>query len=187
MEDFVEGDRLIQIIPCGHAFKDEPIINWFQEHVRCPVCRYDIRDYTPGNNEESSSSDVDTPTPLNRSNTNNDSRLNNSLSGITPSSSSSSLHPTSPSNINPMERMESYYSEDSSYSDHFENIDQLLNENFMQDISNGVGQILDNLISDMSNSALPPLSYSLSVPLVYHGFFDPSNNQAYNNLQFHSQ
>ena len=159
MEDFVEGDRLIQIIPCGHAFKDEPIINWFQEHVRCPVCRYDIRDYTPGNNEESSSSDVDTPTPLNRSNTNNDSRLNNSLSGITPSSSSSSLHPTSPSNINPMERMESYYSEDSSYSDHFENIDQLLNENFMQDISNGVGQILDNLISDMSNSALPPLSY----------------------------
>ncbi len=85
-----------------------------------------------------------------------------------------------------MERMESYYSEDSSYSDHFENIDQLLNENFMQDISNGVGQILDNLITDMSNTALPPLSYSLSVPLVYHGFFDPSNNQTYNNLQFHS-
>lgn len=207
MEDFEEGDRLIQLIPCGHSFKDEPIINWFQEHVRCPVCRYDIRDYTPGNNEESSSSDVDTPTPLNPSNTStpspsnqqntsntstpplnttNDSRLNNSLLGITPSSSSSSLHPSSPSNINPMERMESYYSEDSSYSDHFDNIEQLLNENFMQDISNGVGQILDNLISDMSNSDLPPLSYSLSVPLVYHGFFDPSNNQAYNNLQFHS-
>tara|TARA_Y100000816_G_scaffold114012_1_gene79824 strand:+ start:357 stop:1721 length:1365 start_codon:yes stop_codon:yes gene_type:complete len=190
MEDFEEGDRLIQLIPCGHAFKDEPIINWFQEHVRCPVCRYDIRDYTPRNNEESSSSDADTPRPSNRStpplNTTNDSRLNNSLSGITPSSSSSSLQPSSPLNINPMERVESYYSEDSTYSDHFENIDQLMNENFMQDISNGVGQILDNLITDMSNTALPPLSYSLSVPIVYHGFFDPSNNQTYNNLQFHS-
>ena len=190
MEDFEEGDRLIQLIPCGHAFKDEPIINWFQEHVRCPVCRYDIRDYTPRNNEESSSSDADTPRPSNRStpqlNTTNDSRLNNSLSGITPSSSSSSLQPSSPLNINPMERVESYYSEDSIYSDHIENVDQLLNENFMHDISHGVEQILDNLITDMSNTALPPLSYSLSVPLVYHGFFDPSNNQTYNNLQFHS-
>ena len=206
MEDFEEGDRLIQLIPCGHAFKDEPIINWFQEHVRCPVCRYDIRDYTPRNNEESSSSD-DTPRSLNPSNTTsprllnqlnpsntstpplnttNDNRLNNSLSGITPTSSSGSLQPSSPLNINPMERVESYYSEDSIYSDHFENVDQLLNENFMHDISNGVGQILDNLITDMSNTALPPLSYSLSVPLVYHGFFDPSNNQTYNNLQFHS-
>jgi len=53
LEDFVEGDTIRQIIHCGHAFSEEPIQNWFQSNVRCPVCRHDIRE-----NNEAQSQDV---------------------------------------------------------------------------------------------------------------------------------
>lgn len=43
LEDFQEGDPLIQIIYCQHCFHEHALENWFQQNVRCPVCRYDIR------------------------------------------------------------------------------------------------------------------------------------------------
>jgi len=45
MEEFNDGDALCQIRHCGHCFKETAIRFWFQRNVRCPVCRYDIRDY----------------------------------------------------------------------------------------------------------------------------------------------
>lgn len=46
LEEFEEGEIIRQIIHCGHAFSEESIQNWFQSNVRCPVCRFDIRDHT---------------------------------------------------------------------------------------------------------------------------------------------
>ena len=46
MEEFVVGDRLCRIHHCGHLFHESAIMNWFRHHVRCPMCRYDIREYT---------------------------------------------------------------------------------------------------------------------------------------------
>ena len=45
MEEFTEGELIRQIRHCRHQFQEEPIQNWFRSNVRCPVCRYDIRDY----------------------------------------------------------------------------------------------------------------------------------------------
>lgn len=45
LEDFVEGDEVTRIRPCGHVFHTPSIRNWFSNRVRCPVCRCDIRDY----------------------------------------------------------------------------------------------------------------------------------------------
>jgi hypothetical protein len=45
LEEFQEGDNLRQIRHCGHTFREHAIQNWFRQNVRCPVCRYDIRDY----------------------------------------------------------------------------------------------------------------------------------------------
>jgi hypothetical protein len=57
LEDFQEGDHVCKIRHCGHTFYREQIYNWFQVNVRCPVCRYDIRDYstnnTPQQNDQS--------------------------------------------------------------------------------------------------------------------------------------
>jgi hypothetical protein len=47
LDDFQEGDALKRILYCGHTFRKPAIDNWFREKVRCPVCRYDIRDYVP--------------------------------------------------------------------------------------------------------------------------------------------
>ena len=47
LETFQEGEQVCRIIGCGHIFKQTAIQRWFQRNVRCPVCRYDIREYTP--------------------------------------------------------------------------------------------------------------------------------------------
>ena len=96
LADFEEGEDIQQIIYCGHCFCEESIQNWFRTNVRCPVCRYDIRDYShPDIYDASLNSQTPTrPTtpPINRNfNTtpatnninNNLNNLNNIFDGIT--------------------------------------------------------------------------------------------------------
>ena len=45
LEDFSGNDIVIEIRYCGHIFRPQPIITWFRHNCRCPVCRYDIREY----------------------------------------------------------------------------------------------------------------------------------------------
>ena len=47
LESFQEGEQVCRIIGCGHIFKQTAIQRWFERNVRCPVCRYDIRESTP--------------------------------------------------------------------------------------------------------------------------------------------
>jgi len=49
LERFNENDIVRQIIPCGHLFCQPSFQEWFQNNVRCPVCRYDIRNYRVSN------------------------------------------------------------------------------------------------------------------------------------------
>jgi hypothetical protein len=43
LDQFESDSEVTQIIHCGHVFTPEEITRWFQSNVRCPVCRYDIR------------------------------------------------------------------------------------------------------------------------------------------------
>jgi hypothetical protein len=45
MEEFSHEEQICQIRHCGHNFREDALRNWFTTNVRCPVCRYDIRDY----------------------------------------------------------------------------------------------------------------------------------------------
>jgi hypothetical protein len=45
MENFNDTDMVSVIRQCGHIFHTEHLMNWFRSNCRCPVCRYDIRDY----------------------------------------------------------------------------------------------------------------------------------------------
>jgi len=90
LERFDAGTSVTQILHCGHIFTPSGIDSWFQSNVRCPVCRYDIRDYRapplpsstreerhrgtePGNDEESkeeerleeTKEDISSPSPNN--------------------------------------------------------------------------------------------------------------------------
>lgn len=45
LDEFQNGDVIRQVKHCGHVFHEQSIQNWFRSNVRCPVCRYDIREY----------------------------------------------------------------------------------------------------------------------------------------------
>lgn len=45
LDEFQDGDVIRQIKHCRHVFHEQSIQNWFRSNVRCPVCRYDIREY----------------------------------------------------------------------------------------------------------------------------------------------
>jgi hypothetical protein len=47
LDSFVNGENVCRIKHCSHLFKQNALHNWFRRNVRCPVCRYDIRDYRP--------------------------------------------------------------------------------------------------------------------------------------------
>jgi hypothetical protein len=60
LENIQEGEEVTRIRHCGHIFKRSAIEGWFLRNVRCPVCRYDIRDYNPNISEarDTSGNDV---------------------------------------------------------------------------------------------------------------------------------
>ena len=47
LDVFNNNDEVRQILHCGHIFHQSQFQEWFQNNVRCPVCRYDIRNYRP--------------------------------------------------------------------------------------------------------------------------------------------
>jgi len=62
LDEFEEGEQVTRILHCGHIFKKSAIENWFCRNVRCPVCRYDIREYvTPTQLERSRQTPPITP------------------------------------------------------------------------------------------------------------------------------
>jgi len=52
LERFNPTDQVRQINHCGHIFLPNEFNEWFQTNVRCPVCRYDIRNNNNNNNTE---------------------------------------------------------------------------------------------------------------------------------------
>jgi hypothetical protein len=61
MGEFQIGDRVRRIHYCRHSFHEESFLSWFQNHVRCPVCRHDIREHAapPATNQLNDSDDDD--------------------------------------------------------------------------------------------------------------------------------
>ena len=49
LESFQENSPVTQIIYCGHIFNPTSLSRWWEESVRCPLCRYDIRNYNGTN------------------------------------------------------------------------------------------------------------------------------------------
>ena len=45
LEQFEDNDMVSVIRQCNHIFRTEELNTWFRSNCRCPVCRYDIRNY----------------------------------------------------------------------------------------------------------------------------------------------
>ena len=51
MQDFSGNDSILRIRECGHIFREMNLRRHFRNSPRCPLCRFDIRDYiAPANN-----------------------------------------------------------------------------------------------------------------------------------------
>lgn len=74
LEPFESNDNVIQLHHCGHIFFPDQFNQWFSNHVRCPVCRHDIRNYNTTNtnttNTINSTNTVESPLTLDLSNNN---------------------------------------------------------------------------------------------------------------------
>jgi hypothetical protein len=46
LDEFNDDDQIRQLLYCGHLFHQNQFQEWFENNVRCPVCRYDIRNYS---------------------------------------------------------------------------------------------------------------------------------------------
>jgi hypothetical protein len=97
LEPFASTDNVRQLHHCGHIFFPDQFDQWFNNHVRCPVCRHDIRNYT-NTNTNTNTSFEETSTSLDLS---NNELTDNLLSTINNRLLSSLLNPSS---SNPADR-----------------------------------------------------------------------------------
>ena len=61
LENFNDSDMVTVIRFCGHIFNTDHLHIWFTTNCRCPVCRYDIRNYN--SNSSSIISNIQTRQP----------------------------------------------------------------------------------------------------------------------------
>ena len=50
LQPFTENEYIIRLRNCGHCFREVNLEQWFQNSVRCPLCRNDIREIHTSNN-----------------------------------------------------------------------------------------------------------------------------------------
>ena len=60
LADFNDGDDICRIRYCGHCFIHDSLLHWFRTSVACPMCRYDIRNYS--NNDETNNDETNNET-----------------------------------------------------------------------------------------------------------------------------
>jgi hypothetical protein len=89
LEAFCEDDMVTQLLPCEHLFCTSSFQQWFTNNVRCPVCRFDIRNYRPQRQGQDQTHDTNFNTTVEPSPT----------PTTTPTSPTSSSIPTIPTNI----------------------------------------------------------------------------------------
>ena len=115
LANFHPDSSVMQILHCGHIFSSENINMWFRNNVRCPVCRYDIREYNVQDNSNQQPLQDDEPIPDLVENTqqeNDDQVILNTFNNLTGTLLANLL--TNSSDSNPVEFENSRYFVDSS-------------------------------------------------------------------------
>jgi hypothetical protein len=102
LETFNDNSQVSMIRHCGHIFNTIEINRWFQSNCRCPVCRYDIRNYRIRDNSSNIIEDISTNVIVNNSNFNleNENNENNDTNHFLTILFQNLLNPTSTNNDN---------------------------------------------------------------------------------------
>lgn len=170
LDEFNINDEVRQLLPCGHIFHQNQFQEWFESNVRCPVCRYDIRNYRPlsrrntPNTEPTSntsttnqSSNSNSNSDSNSISTNNINNESNNQSNQVDTSTTRNVSDNSFSNINVIRNPLS------------NQIDQLTFDINDQYLTNN---LLDRLARNLFQSVLNPSNLNNTDRFM----IDPSNN-----------
>ena len=150
LESFEEEDEICIIKHCGHVFKRASLMSWFQRNVRCPVCRYDIREYP----EEQSNRNVTENrrnTTRNRNNNRTNATANATISSDTSGNNTTSNNATRNTNRN--NNQNSTFNSD--------NISNYLRNYLRNEISRTFPSI-NNTINELVLTFDIPLDYDIS-------------------------
>ena len=77
LQGFVDDTEVMRIRFCGHLFIPEQLEMWFRENVRCPLCRYDIRNYLGSASQSNRSENIDNNEDITENNDYNHDASNN--------------------------------------------------------------------------------------------------------------
>lgn len=182
LQHFDENENVTRIMYCGHIFTENSLNTWFNENVRCPMCRYDIRTYT-GNNiggygrRDINASNINTE-PLNEQTENN---MTNALGQWEQSETTENLPETIAANIENTSEEEVIENNN----DNQNNVSRQspINTPFPRnafaglfatslDSGNDVSNILNTFISDLQNDTL----FTNFSDQTRNGRFDASGN-----------
>ena len=83
MDTFNDNTLVTVIRECNHIFNTDALNNWFRSNCRCPVCRYDIRNYNQNRNVNNITTNTDTNNmDIDTNNTDNNINTNNIIPNI---------------------------------------------------------------------------------------------------------
>ena len=71
LERFNDNDNVSVIRNCNHIFNTSALNSWFTSNCRCPVCRYDIRNYNASNENTTANINENTTANINENTTAN--------------------------------------------------------------------------------------------------------------------
>ena len=152
---FNDDDIVTQIIPCGHIFSRNNLQQWFTYHSVCPMCRYDIRNYT---NNTTTANTSRTNTPITNTTTANTSRTNSSRSN-TPRTNTPRTNSTTANTPRTNTPRTNTTTANTPRTNTYTTLDNLDLNNIVEQIA---GDILNN-VTDISANNIS-LEYSLYTP-----------------------
>jgi len=85
LEPFTDISNVTMIRHCRHIFNTSSLMSWFNNNCKCPVCRYDIRNYNPNINQQEEEKEENEGTRtdgVNNQHTNQQNRLNTNATNL---------------------------------------------------------------------------------------------------------
>lgn len=167
LERFNDSDRVTVIRYCGHIFNCNELNNWFRTNCRCPVCRYDIRNYNQNeniNNLNLTNQNETATTDTSSTSSTNSTNSTNSINTTIPTIPSIPISPINTRNLNNPNNL----------SDNNSNVERNSNSNLIRQMLNIVNEIEPNILNNTDHNRFGEILYNIAT--------DPSGNNTFNTL-----
>ena len=162
LADFNDGDNVCRIRYCGHCYIYESLLHWFRTSVACPMCRYDIRNYS---NHDETNVETNNETYIETNNeTNNETNVETNVETNTSSFT---------------------FTDASNYQSSYQDLTDISNNSTTNSFGNSFGNSIQSLLITALNEGLSEYNTSITstngelqvnLPINIEDYYDISNN-----------